>query len=42
MLVPITWLVYRLVYADTKRDFNFLSQLCKIIMLMGVLSMIWV
>jgi 4-hydroxybenzoate polyprenyltransferase len=42
MLAPITWLVYRLVYADTKRDFRFLSQLCKIIMLLGVLSMIWV
>jgi 4-hydroxybenzoate polyprenyltransferase len=42
MLLPVGWLVYRLVYADTKRDFYFLSQLCKIIMLMGVLSMIWV
>ncbi|KAB7729301.1 prenyltransferase [Rudanella paleaurantiibacter] len=42
MLVPITWLVYRLVRADTKRDFAFLSQLCKAIMLMGVSSMIWV
>jgi 4-hydroxybenzoate polyprenyltransferase len=42
MLVPITGLVYRLVRADTKRDFAFLSQLCKAIMLMGVSSMIWV
>lgn len=42
LLVPISWLIYRLVRADTKRDFGFLSQLCKIIMLLGVSSMIWV
>jgi 4-hydroxybenzoate polyprenyltransferase len=41
MLLPIGWMVYRLVYADTKRDFSFLSQLCKAIMLFGVSSMIW-
>ncbi|TAE21961.1 MAG: prenyltransferase [Cytophagales bacterium] len=41
MLAPIAWLVYRLVRADTKRDFGYLSQLCKIIMLLGVGSMIW-
>jgi 4-hydroxybenzoate polyprenyltransferase len=42
LLAPISWLIYRLVRADTKRDFGFLSQLCKIIMLLGVSSMIWV
>jgi 4-hydroxybenzoate polyprenyltransferase len=41
LLAPISWLIYRLVRADTKRDFGFLSQLCKIIMLLGVSSMIW-
>ncbi|QJW92393.1 geranylgeranylglycerol-phosphate geranylgeranyltransferase [Spirosoma taeanense] len=41
LLIPITWLTYRLVYADTRRDFGYLSTLCKLIMLMGVLSMIW-
>ena len=36
----IGWLVYRLVYADTKREFGALSSLCKIIMLVGMMSMI--
>lgn len=41
LLIPIAWLLYRLILADTRRDFGYLSNLCKIIMLMGVLSMIW-
>lgn len=41
ILAPIAWLIYRLIYADTRRDFGFLSQLCKAIMLLGVGSMIW-
>ncbi len=36
----IGWLVYRLIYADTKREFGALSSLCKIIMLIGMMSMI--
>ncbi|MFD1142231.1 geranylgeranylglycerol-phosphate geranylgeranyltransferase [Larkinella insperata] len=42
LLIPIAWLVYRLVRADTKRDFSYLSSLCKLIMLIGVASMAWV
>lgn len=42
LLFPIAYLTYRLVYADKKRDFGYLSNLCKIIMLLGVISMIWV
>lgn len=42
LLLPTTWLVYRLVKADTKDDFSYLSNLCKLIMLMGVVSMAWV
>ncbi|GAB3327294.1 geranylgeranylglycerol-phosphate geranylgeranyltransferase [Larkinella ripae] len=42
LLIPIAWLVYRLVKADTKRDFSYLSSLCKLIMLIGVVSMAWV
>ncbi|WP_234735126.1 geranylgeranylglycerol-phosphate geranylgeranyltransferase [Tellurirhabdus bombi] len=42
LLIPITWLIYRLVMADTKRDFSYLSSLCKLIMLVGVVSMAWV
>ena len=39
--LPLGWLTYRLVLADTRRDFGHLSNLCKLIMLLGVLSMIW-
>ncbi|MGA0557603.1 geranylgeranylglycerol-phosphate geranylgeranyltransferase [Larkinella sp. VNQ87] len=42
LLIPIAWLVYRLFRADTKRDFSYLSSLCKLIMLIGVVSMAWV
>lgn len=42
LLIPIAWLVYRLVRADTRRDFSYLSSLCKLIMLIGVVSMAWV
>lgn len=42
LLIPTAWLVYRLVLADTRRDFGYLSNLCKLIMLMGVISMAWV
>ncbi len=41
MLIPVSWLVYRLVLADTRREFSYLSNLCKLIMLMGVLTMVW-
>ena len=41
LLLPLAWLTYRLVRADTRRDFGYLSNLCKLIMLLGILSMIW-
>ncbi|GAB2601540.1 geranylgeranylglycerol-phosphate geranylgeranyltransferase [Spirosoma areae] len=41
LLIPIAWLIYRLVLADTRRDFGYLSGLCKLIIFLGVLSMIW-
>ena len=41
LLIPVAWLVYRLVWADTRREFAYLSSLCKLIMLMGVLTMVW-
>ncbi|GAB2558738.1 geranylgeranylglycerol-phosphate geranylgeranyltransferase [Spirosoma aerophilum] len=41
LLLPIAWMIYRLIIADTRRDFGYLSNLCKLIMLMGVISMIW-
>jgi 4-hydroxybenzoate polyprenyltransferase len=42
ILIPVGWLTYKLIRADTKKDFAYLSSLCKLIMLSGVLSMIWV
>ncbi len=41
LLIPIAWLIYRLIQADTRRGFGYLSNLCKLIMLLGVFSMIW-
>jgi len=42
LFVPMSLLFYRLLKADTKKEFYQLSQLCKIIMLLGVCSMIFV
>lgn len=42
VLPPLFWFLYRLLRADTRRDFRFLSRLCKAIMLLGVLSMVMI
>lgn len=42
VLLPSVWLVIKLVRADRKRDFTFLSNLNKFIMLTGILSMLLV
>jgi len=39
LFVPLTWLTARLVHADTKKDYGWLSSFCKVIMLLGILSM---
>lgn len=39
LFVPLGWFVFRLYVADTKKDFSALSTLCKVIMLLGILSM---
>lgn len=41
LIIPIAWLVYKLMNADTRRDFKEISNLCKIIMLLGLLTMLW-
>lgn len=41
LLIPIALLVLRLYQADTRRDFKEISSLCKIIMLLGLITMIW-
>lgn len=35
-------LLYRLIKADTKKDFEWLSKFCKVIILLGVLSMVFI
>ena len=39
LFVPLLILVWKLIRADTKLDFMYLSTLCKVIMLMGIASM---
>lgn len=42
LFVPLFWLLVQLVRADTKKDFGWLSNFCKVIMLLGVFSMAFV
>lgn len=41
LVLPITFFIVRLVYADRRKDYAFLSDFCKILMLSGILSMIF-
>jgi 4-hydroxybenzoate polyprenyltransferase len=42
LFIPLVWLLYQLIKADTKRDFAWLSNFCKMILLLGVLSMAFI
>lgn len=42
LFLPMSVLVFRLVRADTKKEFYQLSQLCKVIMLLGIISMVFI
>lgn len=42
VIVPITWIVWKLYYADTIRKFAALSTYCKLTMLWGLLTMLFV
>jgi len=39
LFVPLGWFVVRIYQADTRRDFSWSSTFCKIIMLVGIISM---
>ena len=39
LIIPIAYFITKLVYAHTKRDFAYLSDFCKLLMLSGILSM---
>jgi 4-hydroxybenzoate polyprenyltransferase len=42
LFAPLLFLFTRLVRADTKKDFYYLSQWCKVIMLLGIASMVFI
>ena len=42
LFIPLAVLLYRLIRADMKKDFSWLSTFCKVIMLLGILSMAFV
>lgn len=42
LFLPVLWLFVRLIRADTTKDYAQLSSFCKVIMLLGVLSMMFV
>lgn len=42
LFIPLIWLLIRLIRADTVRDFRWLSGFCKVILLLGIMSMIFV
>ncbi len=39
LFVPLLWLLFKLIRADMKKDFTRLSIYCKVIMMLGILSM---
>jgi len=41
LFIPLGLLLLRLIRADTRKDYYWLSQWCKIIMLLGVISMVF-
>ena len=39
LFAPLAWFIFRIYQADTRKDFSWLSTFCKVIMLVGILSM---
>ncbi len=39
LLLPVSYFLYKLIYADTRQHFAALSQICKLIMLLGMATM---
>ncbi|MFZ6013574.1 MAG: geranylgeranylglycerol-phosphate geranylgeranyltransferase, partial [Bacteroidota bacterium] len=42
LFIPLLLMLYRLIRADTKKDFSWLSGFCKIIILLGIFSMAFI
>lgn len=41
LILPVAYFIFRLVRADTSKEYSFLSLFCKLIMLAGVVSMVF-
>ncbi|MEM6841914.1 MAG: geranylgeranylglycerol-phosphate geranylgeranyltransferase [Bacteroidota bacterium] len=41
LVIPITFFITRLVRADTRREFTWLNNFCKLLMLSGIISMVF-
>ena len=42
LFTPLAWFLGRLIRADMKKDFSWLSTFCKVIMLLGIVSMVFI
>jgi 4-hydroxybenzoate polyprenyltransferase len=42
LFVPLCWFLVRLISADTKKDFTWLSGFCKIVLILGIFSMAFI
>lgn len=42
LFLPLMWFLVRLIGADTKKDFTWLADFCKIILLLGIFSMAFI
>jgi 4-hydroxybenzoate polyprenyltransferase len=40
-LVPMAFFIIKMMYADSKKEFGFLSVFCKFLMLLGIISMVF-
>jgi 4-hydroxybenzoate polyprenyltransferase len=40
-LIPMIFFIYRLIGADSKRNFSYLSNFCKLLIIFGILSMVF-
>ncbi|HEX8545917.1 MAG TPA: geranylgeranylglycerol-phosphate geranylgeranyltransferase [Cytophagaceae bacterium] len=42
VFIPLLWMFYKLIGADTIKEFKFLSAFCKYVMISGVISMVFI
>ena len=42
LLIPLVYILFRLMRADTQREYYWLSQFCKVVMLCGIVSMTFI